>query len=431
VTAIGAPALRIGEKLGGIIEAGSLAGTFEVVRDNSHVFNFIPEYSGTDVSLTVVAAASLLDAVNSTGSRAAAGAAGVLDRLLAGALPSDADMDNVIAALGKLPDARTVSDAVSQTAPLLAANQSLAIASVMHGIDRIVVSRQELARGRSSGDAFWGDRNFWLKPFGSRADQGDRNGVSGFNADSYGIILGAEVEPSARDRIGLAAAYVRSDVDGNSQAASQSSRVRSYQVTVYGTHRIGDATDLDFRADVGRHDTDAERAIPFMGRVARADYHNWSAHLGAAVSRLLSLDPRTAFTPSLRADYSIIADDSYRETGAGSLNLDVNTGTARELILGVDGKLTHALSDNASISANLGVGYDVLDKTGSVTSTFAGVPGSGFQTRGIDPKPWIARGGFGFTSRASDTIEFSARYDFELRKGFDNQTVSIMLRGTF
>lgn len=60
----------------------------------------------------------------------------------------------------------------------------------------IVQSRQDANRGLSSGDLSTATGQFWFKPFGSRADQDNHSGVTGYGAKTYGMLFGADGEIS-------------------------------------------------------------------------------------------------------------------------------------------------------------------------------------------------------------------------------------------
>jgi len=353
----------------------------------------------------------------------------VFDNLIAGG--ATGGMTNVITNLGQLGTSQQVSNAVSQTLPLTTGGQGIAITNVLHGMNRVIQARLEGEQGRSSGDDFLGDKHFWFKPFGGWANQDGRNGAAGYSADSYGMVFGADAEPSETNRVGVALAYVRSNIDSSSSVAPQGSRVNSYQLIGYGSHSLDDVTDINVQADIAKHDTDGHRDILFMNSVASSNYSSWSGHIGAGIARTFKIDETTSLTPSLRADYTVLHADNYSETGAGALNLNVNSNTAHEMIVGIDGKLTHAMNDKIKLVANLGGGYDVLHEQASITSAFAGDPTAAFLTNGIKPSPWLARGEIGLVGNTDNGVELSARYDFEVRDGFDNQTASIKVRWAF
>ncbi|MDO9283045.1 MAG: autotransporter domain-containing protein [Methylotenera sp.] len=432
VNVVGTPSLTLGTTLASVISAGTLSsdGTF-AVTDNSALFNFTAAKNGNAVDLTIAKGTTAASATTGSGNTAASGAAAVFDTLI-GSSGLTAEMNSVITTLGQLSTSQQLSDAISQTLPLQTGGMSQSIRNSLRGSNRIIQARQEGQLGRSSGDEFFGDQHAWFKPFGSWTGQDDRNGVSGFDANTYGMVFGVDAEISDSKRLGVAFSYARSNIDSNSNVAKQTADVNSYQLALYGSHNFSDVTDINFQFDIGKHDNEGLRDITFAGTRAKSDYSSWSAHLGAGLAHTYTLSDKTTLTPSVRADYTRIRDESYNETGnAGALNLRVNSNTTEELVLGVDGKLAHALTDQATFTANLGFGYDVINEQASLTSAFAGAPSVSFTTKGLDPSPWLMRGGLGIVSKATETVEISARYDIEARKDFDNQTASMKVRWAF
>ncbi|WP_159453048.1 autotransporter outer membrane beta-barrel domain-containing protein [Pseudogulbenkiania subflava] len=427
--------LAVGATLANVVTAGNLSGNFTSVTDNSAMFNFqsqATEGTGGHIDLKVIKALTATQAANDNSNSPALGAAGVIDNLVDNGT-SNSDMQTVITELGKLETSQQVSNAVSQLLPLTTAGVGQTISGALHSSNRIVQSRQEGQLGRSSGDDALSDRKLWFKPFGSWAEQENHNGASGYDANTYGFVLGADAEIKAQNRLGLAFAYSRSDVDSKSTVARQSATVDTYQLVAYGSHSLSDAMDLSFQADVGLHDTQGDRQIDFGGinRIARSDYSSWSAHVGTGLARSYALSTKTTLTPSIRADYTVIHDDGYTETGADALNLIVDGNRTEELVLSLEGKLTHNLSDRTTLLASLGGGYDFMNEQSSITAAFAGSPSAAFTTKGIDPSPWLARGGLGLVTKLNNGVELSARYDVEIREGFTNQTASLKARWMF
>ena len=323
-----------------------------------------------------------------------------------------------------------ISKAVSQTLPLLTGGQSVAIQNTLSGMNQVIEGRQDSATGLSSGDETISavDRHFWVKPFGSWADQGDSGGVSGYSATSYGSVFGADVAVTDRDRIGAAFTYARSNVNGNSSDARQDSTVDTFDGAVYGSHQLDLATQINYQVDFGAHRNVGQRDIAFADDTAHSNYWSWSGHAGASIAHSFDLGAGTSLTPSAHLDYTLLHNDSYHESGAGDLNLNVDADTSQQLIPSVDVRLSHNLFDNLTATVNAGGGYDVLNEQASITSAFAGAPNEAFVTKGIDPSPWSWHAGAGLIGRLSDTAEISANYDYEGRSGFSNQTASVKIR---
>jgi outer membrane autotransporter protein len=292
----------------------------------------------------------------------------------------------------------------------------------------VVQARQGVNRGLSSGDDFVDNRNVWIKPLGSWADQENRNGAFGYDAQTYGVVLGADGELSQISQIGAAFAYTQSTVDSNSDA--QTADVNSYLAVLYGSRSLDEHTELNWLADYGYNQNKGDRHIAFVNRTARSSYTSDSYHLGAGIGRTIPMSEKTSFIPSFRADYTVLKENGYTETGADALNLAVDGKSTDELILAVDGKVEHMVSDTSTLTANLGVGYDTQAKQSSITSSFVG-GGAAFTTDGINPSSTLVRGGLRMVINSSDATEVTARYDIETRSGYTGQTFSVKLRKPF
>jgi outer membrane autotransporter protein len=445
--------LRNGAVLNNVLQSsGTLNAGALSVADNSALWNFTAatnDSNGIDVTSVLAPVPAPTPAptpesvpaptplgttgmINNTGiGRSSLGAAGVIDNFLV-AGNATGGMQTVLNALGALPTQAEVAGAVMQMAPLVSAGTTQTTMKAMQGVNNVVQGRMDSGSGLSSGDEYQGSRHAWVKPFGSWADQKDRNGVPGYEADIYGLVLGTDKELSKSTRAGVAFAYSHSKVDGNSTIAVQRSKVDTYQAIVYGTHSIDDRTEVHLQADIGTNKNSGSRVINFGGinRTASSNYDSLSAHVGAGISQMVPVAAKTTFVPSVRADYTYLRDAAFTESGADALNLKVNRNSTDELILAVDGKLIHALSDATKLTANLGAGYDALSSRSSITASFVG-GGAAFRTEGMEPSPWLMRGGLGVVVNNANGLEVSTSYDIEARKGFTNQTASIKFRLPF
>lgn len=324
-----------------------------------------------------------------------------------------------------------ISDAASQTLPLLTGASMIAANSALLGINRVIQARIEGNLGMSSGESFYGNKHLWIKPFGSWADQDTQNGVAGYKAETIGLAIGVDGTVTPALRIGGAFAYAKSDINGQSTVAPQSANVDIYQLIGYGSYSLDERTDINFQIDAGQNINKGRRQIAFTSSTASSDYDSQTAHVGVGIGRTYALSGQTSLTPAVRADYTWIKDKGYVETGAGLLNLDVKGRSAESLVIGVDGKLVHKLNDQTSLLANLGVGYDAMIKQAAITSAFAGAPGAAFVTYGVDPSPWLMRAGIGAVYRTKAGVELTGRYDAEVREKFTNQTASVKFRWAF
>jgi autotransporter family porin len=443
--------LAFGQTLSSVISAGALnASTFNVT-DNSALFNFSAVLNGNSVDLNVQQASATNTGVHDavTASGAAVDAARVFDNLI-NAAPAG-DMGTVITALGRLSTQGDVSRAVTQTLPLLDGGVTQSTLGMLGSFNNVVQNR--LASGGGSGSTIGfndnfsdnasgiatgensRDRHVWAKAFGSRANQDDRSGASGFSANSWGTAFGADSELVPGTLLGITYAYANSSVDGNTalSGATQHANIDSNVLGIYGSTALPNAMQLDFQADVGRNHTDGTRNINFGGlnRTAVSSYATYSAHAGAGLSKDIALTERTTFTPGMRMDYTRLRDRGYSESGADALNLNVDANTTGAFVLSAEGRLRQVLTKHSSLSVNLGAGYDTINDQGNVVSVYAGAPGQSFTTTGIDHSPWLIDAGIGYTYQADSGMQAVVRYDVDGRSGYLNQTASIKANWLF
>lgn len=427
VDVVGGNLTLTGNRLQSVIHANAVNGVFAAVQDNSAIFDFSAVYSGTDVDLTVINSMSVHQAVLDMHNSPAADAAQTLDQIFA-AEPGGS-ITRIF--MGVSGGNQAVSNAVSQTLPLLVGGSQQVTTAALAGISRVVQARLESNRGLSSGDSFYGDKKFWMRPFGSWIDQDDRGGVAGYSAKTGGLAFGADATVSDQTRLGVSLVYANADIKGNSAIAPNSSTIDLYQLIGYGSYSLDADTELSFQAGVGQNRNRGQRQIPFAGATAKMRYDSLTATAGLGLGRIYKLAEGTRFVPSVRADYSWIKDEAYSETGADALNLNVRKRSSDELIFTVDGKLLHEVNKGLVLTANLGGGYDVLNNKTSITAAYAGAPGASFTTWGIEASPWFLRAGLGISRSSANGVEISARYDAEQRTDFLNQTASVKVRWAF
>lgn len=320
-----------------IITAGTLTsdGSF-AVTDNSLLFNFDAIKDGNTVDLTLAAASpAVLSSTLNQGKPAARGAAAVIANDPSGALASN---------FVSLTTEQQVADAVESTLPGVSGGAAQLTNLANNAVTDAVASRQALNRGLSSGDGMMTDRHLWFKPFGGWTEQDDRQGVSGYDIDSYGLALGLDGDISSSWNLGFALAYINSDIDSNLASGSHNIEMDSYSSKLYATRMIDDVTALNLQFGLGLSDYDSNRRI-FTGDVASADYDSWHAQLSAELERSYAISDKTVMTPYVHADYSYVKVDSYTETGAAALNLDVGDDSNDSLVLGGGVKADHTVSD--------------------------------------------------------------------------------------
>jgi len=414
-----------GDTLASVFQAGGTAtNNITRITDNSLQYAFRAVMNGAqdiDFVITNTGITSITGANTSGtgGTRSTRNAAQIID--------ANSDLQDYFS---EMTSAADIVEATKSTLPLLSGAQQTAVNTSLVTINRIVQARIEGSRGLSSGDEAGSDRYGWVKPFGSWADQNNKNGVDGYTARTGGMVMGMDGAVSDVVRLGVSLAYANSNLKGKTSVSSNKADVDTYTLLGYGSYVLEDNLELNFQAGAGYSQTDGSRAMSFANSVASSDYNSWNATLGLGVGRLYHVSPTTTFTQSIRADYTFVRADSYDETGADVWNLNVDSKTNQQWIFEVGGKIDHQLTDEARLTANLGAGYDVLNSRPDIVAAYAGAPGGVFTSYGIKSDPWLGRGGVGVVADVAGT-ELNLRYDVEKRSDYTNQTASAKLRWSF
>ena len=217
-------------------------------------------------------------------------------------------------------------------------------------------------RGLSAGDSLYEERHAWIKPFGGYAEGDERSGVPGFEVDTFGIAVGGDIQHNDKLMLGAGFAWSDSKVDGKTINTNKLD-VESFQLVLYGNYDLNATDFVESYAIVGFNDNESRRDVAFGGlrSTALAKYDSIFARIYTGVGRGYRTSEQFMFTPMATLRYTHIDQDSYTESGAGVLNLNVSGNDEDSLILGMDGVGTYTFGEGGiyAMSVRAGIGYDV------------------------------------------------------------------------
>jgi hypothetical protein len=169
------------------------------------------------------------------------------------------------------------------------------------------------------------------------------------------------------------------------------------------------------------------RSISFTNSTASADYNSFTTHAGLGVRQSIPIQRGMALVPSLRADFAQVRADSYGESGAGPLSLNVDGQTYRELMLTAGLKCAYRMSEGIDLTTDAAIGYNTLNSQAQITAAYAG-GGDGFATYGLAVSPWLYSAGVGLIGTRGN-LDLNLRYGLQASPtGFLSQTGSLALK---
>jgi len=182
---------------------------------------------------------------------------------------------------------------------------------------------------QDAGTCRWNEPHdgWWLKGFGYFGSQGSQGAFPGYNSIIAGTMIGydmpLETPLGGETRAGFGIGYARNIINGDT--FSTSTDANTYQATAYVGHEQGPwfvYGDLSF----GWNDYSGTRPISFPGinQTAQASYggQDYTAFMTTGFHFPVS---GFTITPLASLQYTHVNLDGYTETGAGNLDLKVNS----------------------------------------------------------------------------------------------------------
>lgn len=286
----------------------------------------------------------------------------------------------------------------------------------------------------SAGDVRYG-HGFWMQGFMSLDRQKNRLGITGFDADTFGLAFGADSLIEDNWRLGASIGGAQSKVESKHKNIN---RLDIAHISLVGYTQI-EFTE-QFYADgilsYVYHDYDSNRQIPGAGfdRVAlgRYDGHQTSFRIGTGYKMH---NENWIVNPNGYFQFSHLNIEEYTETGGGSASLFVNGASVKEAIIAGDMRLTY--NDNVEQmvpTVHAGFTYDFIAESHRTTSQFTAAAkpvGAAFVSEGAKIPRFGYAFGFSFMLPRGNGWEFTAAYDFYAKTDFQSHSANLNFRYTW
>jgi outer membrane autotransporter protein len=441
--------------------AGAGVAGGNAVTDNSLLLSFTAtaDALNQDLILTSVRSQTLDTLPGENSNTAAVGAA------LEGArATASGDMLDVLTILDNMGSAQEIEASLETMHPDVSSG-TMQAARTINGqfltaiSNRLAYARSGFANGGSglaTGDMFQG-AGFWMQGLGSHVRQGERGGIEGYSANTFGTSIGIDKLLDKHVRMGVAAGYGFAAINSKTPG-SPSAHVNSWQATVYGSY---DSVNLDearsnrkFSRTAVRnqcerlwyvdgmlsftqngYDSRREIDLGTEQRVAKADNNaqQYSTKFETGYTFMFDQTKNLEVTPFASLAYNFLYMNKYKENGADALNLHVDGQGYNQLEQGLGLKFAYPIISEKGtfIPAIKGAWlFDYLADTFETTASFAG-GGPAFNTYGVKP----ARNGFllgaeiAFLSKGNMTL--TGNFDWLLRDQFASYTYYLTARFDF
>jgi uncharacterized protein with beta-barrel porin domain len=244
--------------------------------------------------------------------------------------------------------------------------------------------------------------------------------ADGYRVHAFGLAAGIDHMLSDELMGGVALSWMRAFSNGI-EGSTTGSTLDSYQITPYGTYRIGQFF-VDGQASVAYNRFHQTRDISFLGSSATADFGGEQYLLRAQTGYDLPIDHDTAVTPLVGLSWSRTVTDGYTEHGAGVANLAVLRQGANSLSHDLGAKIGWNLeTDIGRVKPEVRLEW-VHDYTQSGITTNGSLDGVTFATSTPRLASDGAQIGLSATLEGSDSLSLRASYIGEMRPDYQSHT---------
>lgn len=279
--------------------------------------------------------------------------------------------------------------------------------------------------GVSAGDEVTNGA-MWGQIIGGTTNRESSASAIGFDATSYGMVIGADFDVANDVTGGVALSWIHSD--SNSSVRDAGSDIESYQAAIYGTwtpQSLGGRLHVDGQLGFGYNDYQQSRVIHAFGVRAEADYNGWQTFADVEAGYDFPLGGNAVLTPYVGMRAVHFANDGYTEKGAGLLNITINDYSDNAFQHDIGAKLSTSFDSSlGKVSPMLKLGWlhDYSSSPAAVSGAMAGVTF-------VNPLSSISENGLAIGAALdiarSDTLTLGATYDGDLRSDYQSHSVSL------
>ena len=268
------------------------------------------------------------------------------------------------------------------------------------------------AEGVSSGDSILERVAMWVQGMFNKAKLDDTASAKGFDADSYGVAMGAEKYVNEQVKLGAGYAYTSTDIDG----FMRSTDVDTHTALLYGEYKPS-AWFVNAVATYGWSDYSENKNVAGYG--VNADYDATSFGLQAVTGYEMQVKGFDLM-PEAGLRYVHIKQDSYTDTAdqrVSANNSDILTG-----VIGAKISKDFTLENEMTLrpELRLAMTYDMFNDDGS--SVVALANGSAYRVRGEALDRFAVEVGAGLSADVNDNVELSLRYEGQFRDDYADHT---------
>lgn len=288
--------------------------------------------------------------------------------------------------------------------------------------------------GVSAGDEHY-LHGAWVMPFYSSFEQKTRNDSPGYDANSYGVTLGADTQVNADLTLGLAATYSKTDVKHKDSLSADKTKGDTYMFSMYAIQQLTDNWFLQGSASLGSTSfKNTQKRITSAADQTAGGKFDASVYGGELLAGYDYHVADMKFTPMAGLSFNRFNDNGYTETGTSFQNLNVKKKSSNRLEAIAGARANFGAADMGEMELipeiHGFVRHDFISKDNKVSLSLDGIKTGNIADKKHKPNDTHVNLGAGLTGK-SDEFEYGIGYDVDLASKFVGHQGSLKFRVNF
>jgi outer membrane autotransporter protein len=271
----------------------------------------------------------------------------------------------------------------------------------------------------------------WLQGFGNVTNQDNRNGDFGYNANTAGATAGVDTDTLVDGlTTGMAFTYGASNVNSKSSNDAHTD-INSYMGTLYGSKVLEDGYFLNGQLAYAYNTFDSKRNVVGFSSSTDGSWHGSQYSARAEAGRDFKYE-NWLLTPLASAQYTLLDQKSYTESGPAALTVNPDNLSALDLGIGAEAGYNFMTDNGGALRprARAKFNYRAGDTQMQTTSNFV-AGGTAFTTNGISADRGSVDLGAGVLLTSADGVDFSIDYDADIRSSSTGHTGQVKIKWPF
>ncbi|QQE10113.1 autotransporter outer membrane beta-barrel domain-containing protein [Planctomycetota bacterium] len=261
---------------------------------------------------------------------------------------------------------------------------------------------------------------FWVSAFGSIAEQDDTDTIPGYKAKTGGTLVGLDQQVEDM-MLGIAFGAAHSDID-----TKQSFGSTDLDTLTVGAYFAYEPSNIKIDGGViytlGMADYKRETALDMTAEADDVKSHSFTNYIGASFDAI-SNDHRMVLTPSAQLAYTYFKQESYSESKASALGLDVDEMNSDVLTIALGMKSSYMLQEHLKINSLVMFKHDLMNDAPTIEAIFNAPGSTPFTTKGIETDKNALEVGVGFDYMFNENVKASCDYSYEYRESMKTQNL--------